>query len=74
MTESKEKDYEDFAKLIAEVKEIDDEAGTWIKNSASFLDSFVASGCLGEVFMWHETPQGYKFWHNIADRLPNEYY
>jgi len=56
------------------VKEIDEEASKWIETSASFLPSFVASGCLGEVFAWNETPQGYNFWHNISNQLPNEYY
>lgn len=53
--------------LIERVREIDWYAAKFLEDNCSKFDD--DTDCLIECFGWADTPQGYDYWYDIADKL-----
>jgi hypothetical protein len=58
-----------FVTLLEKVDKIDISAGCYIRTKAREIGGFVESAALSCCFIWRHTPQGWDYWHNIAEQL-----
>ena len=61
-----------YDELCTLVGTIDKDAEQYMRTEAKELDSFAADDdedTIENVFAWHETPQGYDYWHCIYEKL-----
>lgn len=58
-----------FLNLLEQLKQIDEEAVSWILNEGVKLSSFKESNSLQNVFCWCDTPQGSYYWKQLNEEL-----
>lgn len=60
-----------YLELIEEVRKIDPRAADFLNSKdARKIGRFRESSYLSSCFHWRYSPQGYGYWREICDRLP----
>lgn len=60
---------DDYEKLIARVECVDVDAAKYLQNEATKLPMFKPDERLSACFTWSKTPQGFKYWDDIDDKI-----
>jgi hypothetical protein len=60
---------EEYQQLIGEVTKLDVRAALYLQEDAPLLQPFEQDGCLSRCFVWDATPQGHKYWGDIAGKI-----
>ncbi len=60
---------EGYLSLIARVEAIDKDAAEYLRTNVFKLRGGAQSNSLDSCFVFAETPQGHRYWKNIADKI-----
>ena len=63
-----------FINIIAQIEEFNEEAAEYLRGLMSqnlSREEFSPCELLGASIVFRDTPQGYKYWYDIADRIEN---
>lgn len=77
----------EIVRIIQKVLLVDEEAGKWIAEwraggmgnvkqitiEQMLIDSKVPRACLGNLFRWADTPQGFEYWRSLQERIWGEF-
>jgi len=65
----KKRDAKDYMVLVAKVMRIDTEAAEYMMIKATKMPSFSFKSRLDTSFVWENSPQGWRYWNDIAIKL-----
>lgn len=65
---------DDYYGLIDRVAKIDIQAAMYLRYDAQNLELFGHDGDISHVMYWADTPQGFDYWADIADKLSGDEY
>ena len=64
-----QEDLDKYTQLVLRIYAIDANAGAYLTGDVFKLKAFNPTGDIRGCFVWHTSPQGHEYWHNIERQL-----